>query len=203
MKINQATRITPILAVALVLAAAVALPSTVSAEDESATVTASIGDTISMAVSGNVSLSITPTGAGSISTNSHTVTVTTNNSTGYALTLATSSATRDLVSGVNTISPSSGTFASPATGLAANTWGYRVDGVGEFGAGPSSAVTNQSSSALSWAGVPASGDEDTIKTTSTASTGGDATTFWYGANATTAKPSGNYTQTVVYTATTN
>ena len=167
----------------------------------STVINANIGSTISISTSGTVNLAITPTASGSASSASDTVSVSTNNSLGYNLQLADSDATTNLVNGASTIAASSGTFASPAT-LANNTWGYRVDGAGTFGAGPTSAQTNQSSLSGTWAGVPASGSPATLKSTSTTATA-DTTTVWYGAKADTTKPNGTYTDTVTYTATTN
>lgn len=164
-------------------------------------INAAIGSTISISTSGTVTLNITPTGAGSATSASDTVTVSTNNATGYTLQLADADATVTLTNGGNTIGAATGTFAAPAA-LGVNTWGYRVDSVGTFGAGPTSAQSNAASLSGTWAAVPASGSPATLKTTgSTAS--GDTTTVWYGASANTTKPNGTYTDTVTYTATTN
>jgi len=164
-------------------------------------INAAIGSTISISTGGTVSLSITPTGSGSATSASDTVTVSTNNATGYTLQLADSDATVTLTNGANTIGAATGTFAAPAS-LGVNTWGYRIDGAGTFGAGPTSSQSNVASLSGTWAAVPASGSPVTIKTTgSTAS--GDTTTVWYGASANTTKPNGTYTDTVTYTASTN
>lgn len=127
--------------------------------------------------------------------------VSTNNTAGYRLTLANSDATTNLVSGGNTIAAHTGTQASP-TALATNRWGYRVVNVGGFGATAYSGESNITSSASTWAGVPATGSANTIKTTaSTANL--DLTTVWYAVRATSSQPAGVYTDTVTYTATTN
>lgn len=165
------------------------------------TINANIASTISISTSGTVNLGITPTAAGSASSASDTVSVSTNNGGGYNLQLADTDATTNLVNGSNTIAASSGTFGSP-TALANNTWGYRVDGAGTFGSGPTAAQSNQASLSGTWAGVPASGSPVTLKSTSAAATA-DTTTVWYGAKADTTKPNGTYTDTVTYTATTN
>lgn len=167
----------------------------------STTVNATVGSVISISTSSTVTLGLTPTAGGVVSSASDTVSVSTNNANGYALTLADSDATTNLVSGGNTIAAHTGTQASP-TALANNTWGYRVVNVGGFGASAYSAETNNTSSASTWAGVPATGSPNTIKTTaSTAS--GDTTTVWYGVKANSSKANGTYTDTVTYTATTN
>ncbi len=105
------------------------------------------------------------------------------------------------MSGGNTIAPHAGTQASP-TALANNTWGYRVVNTGGFGATAYSAETNNGSSSSTWAGVPATGSANTLKTTATTASA-DVTTVWYAVKATSAQPSGTYSDVVTYTATTN
>lgn len=170
-------------------------------EDEDTIINANIGSTISITTSGTVNLNVTPTLSGSATSASDTVTVATNNTAGYNLTLEDVDADTDLVNGVNTIDAHTGTQGSPTT-LGNNTWGYRVDGVGGFGAGPTAAESNQANLTGSWAGVPAGGSPATIKNTSSP-TAGDVTAVWYGVKADTGKPDGTYTDTVLYTATAN
>ena len=172
-----------------------------ASDTDNTTITATVGTSISITTSGTVSVTITPSAGGAVSSNSDTVTVNTNNATGYYLELADADASTNLVSGGNNIAAHSGTFASPTT-LGNNTWGYRVDGVGGFGAGPTSAETSNSSSTTIWAGVPASGSATTLKTTAS-SASNDVTTVWYGVKATSGQPNGAYADTVTYTATTN
>lgn len=167
----------------------------------STTVNATVNSVISMSTSTTVSMSLTPTSGGVVSSASDTVSVSTNNAAGYVLTLADADASTNLVSGGNTIAAHTGTQASP-TALANNTWGYRVVNVGGFGASAYNAETNAGSSTSTWAGVPASGSANTIKTTATTASG-DTTTVWYGTKVTSAKANGTYTDTVTYTATTN
>jgi hypothetical protein len=128
------------------------------------------------------------------------VTISTNKANGYNLQLADSDATTTLVSGANTIPAHAGTFAAP-TALATNKWGYAVATAGGFDASYS-AETNSGSSTTKWAGVPASGSPTTLKTTATTATN-DTTTVWYGVKVDTTNPTGTYTDTVTYTATTN
>lgn len=162
------------------------------------TVTATINKTASIATtSGAVAFTINPTSAGSFSSASDTVTAGTNSSTGYQLQI--SAAAPALTSGANTLAASAGTAASPVT-LLKNTWGYRVDGGAGFGAGPTSAQTDQSSLTNNWAGVTSTAT--TIKSTSAASNA-DTTTVWYGAGADFSKPNGAYATTVTYTAIAN
>ena len=170
-------------------------------DSKNTTINANIGSTISInSTSGTVNLAITPTGSGSATSASDTVSVSTNNALGYILQLSSSSAQVTLTNGANTIAASAGTQAAPIT-LANNTWGYRVDGIGGFLSGPTSAQTNQSSLTGLWAGIPASGSPNTIRTTNATATN-ETTVVWYGAKADTSKPNGTYQNTVTYTATT-
>jgi hypothetical protein len=177
-------------------------PAAVLAATASAntTVDAVIASVISISTSGSVTLNITPVSGGSQTSASDTVTVSTNNSAGYALTLADSDATTTLANGGNTITAHAGTQGTP-TALANNTWGYAVATVGGFDASYST-LSNVTSSTSKWAGVPATGAPNTLKTTAVTASG-DTTTVWYSAKADTTKPNGTYTDTVTYTATTN
>jgi hypothetical protein len=165
------------------------------------TINATVATAISMTTSGTVALAVTPTSSGTASSASDAVSVSTNDALGYNLSLATSTATTTLTNGGNTIAGSAGTFAAPAA-LATNTWGYRVDGAGTFGAGPTSAQTNAASLTGTWAAVPASGSPQQLKTTS-ATANNDITTVWYGVKTDLSKASGVYSNTVTYTATGN
>ena len=187
----------------LAIIGVIASPIIASAATQSSntTINATVGSVISVSTGGTVAISLTPTAGGVVSSASDTVTVNTNNATGYTLTLADADATTSLASGGNTISAHTGTQASP-TALASNRWGYRIVNVGGFGASAYSAETNNTSSSSTWAGVPATGAANTIKTTATTASG-DTTTVWYGVKATSAQPSGTYSDTVTYTATTN
>lgn len=188
-------------ALALMLVAVAPIAASAASQNASTTINATVGSVISVSTGSTVSISLTPTAGGVVSSASDTVTVSTNNAAGYTLSLANNDATTTLVSGGNTIAAHTGTQGSP-TALAANTWGYRVVGVGGFGASAYSAESNNGSSSSTWAGVPATGSPNTLKTTaSTAS--GDTTTVWYGVRANSTKVGGTYTDTVTYTATTN
>lgn len=164
-------------------------------------INATVNAVISITSGPTVAIGLTPTSSAVVSSSSDTVSVSTNNTAGYYLTLADGDTNRDLVSGSNTITPHAGTFASP-TVLATGTWGYRVVGAGGFGAGAYSGESNATSSSSTWAGVPASGSPQTLKTTSSTAAN-DVTTVWYGAKVDTTKPTGTYTDTVTYTAVTN
>ncbi len=186
----------------LLLVGVIALPVTVLAatDSDTTTINANLGSTISISSSGTVTLNVTPVSGGSQTSASDTITVSTNNASGYNLTLADSDANTDLVNGGNDIPAHAGTQASPSA-LANNTWGYRVDSIGGFSTG-GAVESNVTTSTITYAGVPASGAPNTIKTTGTTAAG-DTTTVWYAVKADTSNPNGTYSDTVTYTATTN
>ncbi len=186
----------------VLLAGLVSTPLTVFAatDSENTTINANLGSTISITTSGSVALNVTPVSGGSQTSASDTVSVSTNNSAGYTLTLADSDADTDLENGGNSIVAHAGTQASP-TVLANNRWGYRVDSIGGFSTG-GAVESNVTSSTITYAGVPATGAPNTIKTTATTASG-DTTTVWYAVKADTSNPNGTYSDIVTYTATTN
>ncbi len=191
------------LAVLVTSAAIVSLPVfSASAADDTAntTINANIGSAISISSTGTVNINLIPTSAGVVSSGSDTVSVSTNNAAGYDLSLNMTTANRNLVNGATNIVPTAGSLTAPAA-LDNNSWGYRVDGAGGFGAGPTAAETNVANSAHTWAGVPANGATNVIKTTSTTANN-DQTIVWYGVKANSSLPNGTYSGTVVYTATT-
>ncbi|MDB5184447.1 MAG: exported protein of unknown function [Candidatus Saccharibacteria bacterium] len=181
----------------MVLATAIASASTTTT-----TISSTVAGVISLLTSsGTVNVNVTPTASGAQTISSDTVTVSTSDSSGYTLQLAENAASSAMVSGGNSIPGIAGSQASPVA-LTANTWGYRVDGIGGFGAGPTTTQSSIALSAAKFAPVPATASPNTIKTTaSTASN--DTTSVWYSVAASTAQPSGTYTNTVIYTATAN
>jgi hypothetical protein len=188
------------LAVAAVLVSPVIASAAINTTANT-TINATVGSAISMTTSGTVTIGVTPGASAAATSASDTVTVATNSSNGYTLTLADADATTGLTSGGNTITAHAGTWASPTT-LATNKWGYRVDGAGTFGAGPTSAQTNQANLSGTWAGMPATGSAQTLKTTGTTAAA-DVTTVWYGVKVDASQPNGVYSDSVTYTATTN
>lgn len=155
---------------------------------------------ISLTTSGTVTLPLTPSPSGAVTIDKDVVNVTTNSGGGYTLRLESVSGTsNNLVNGGEDIPAISATPGSPAT-LGLNEWGYRIDGALGFGAGPSSAITNQPSSSLTFAGVPLLGSPQNIKITASSAPSGDITNVWYGVRADISKPAGNYSSTVTYTA---
>ena len=200
MKITKKSQI--VLVAVMTLVGVVGLPTMAGAATTSTTINSAISSVISVFTSnGTVAANVTPTGAGAQTIASDTLTVSTNNSLGYTLQIADSDATTTLVSGGNTIPASSGTQASP-TAQSVNTWGYRVDGVGGFGAGPTSGQNSAAIGSSTFAGVPANSSPNTIKTTSSTASN-DTTTVWYGVAANTSQPTGTYSDTITYTATAN
>ena len=194
-----------IIALAGVNIAAVSLPMMASADTQTTNTTVNLvvnpviisyssGPTVTMGA-------ITPDATGKQSTASDTVTADTNDTAGYTVTLKETSATlTGMIAGANTITTGSGTPAAPAA-LANNTWGWRVDSLATFGAGPGGVLSSAAPSALTYAGIPANASPFTIKTT--ASTGSVSTTVWYSARVSSSQPYGTYSTTVTYTLTTN
>ena len=174
-------------------------PFSAIAATQSTNINATVGSTLSMTTTsgGNVNFSLTPGASAVVSSASDTISVSTNSSNGYSLTLSDSDATTTLVSGANTIAAHAGTTASP-TALAANTWGFAVPG-GSFDASYS-AEASSATSTSKWAGMPALASPYTLKSTATTASS-DQTTVWYAAKVDATKPTGTYTDTVVYTAT--
>lgn len=158
-------------------------------------------NTISLGTSGSVALELSPTSTGVYSIEKDEVTVTTTSNSGYELRISSSSATTNsLENGASLIAATNGSSAAPAP-LAVNEWGYRVDGEGEFGVGPTVAAENQLTNTALFAAVPLLGNEDVVKATSTSALSGDTTTIWYGVRADITRPAGTYSATVLYTAT--
>lgn len=159
---------------------------------------------ISLSSGATVSLPLTPTGTGVCTVASSAVTVTTDASTGYTLQVGSSTTANTLNrAGGGTVPSVTGTRAAPVS-LTMNRWGYRVDSIGGFGAGPTTAVTNGAIPARTFAGVPVSSSTaDTIATTTTPASAGANTNVWYGICANTTQPSGTYTLNVTYTAVVN
>ena len=193
----------PVLAGFVLGAIIIFVPITiVSAATASTTISSQVSSVIGLlTTNGTVNINAIPTSGGVQTIASDTVTVSTNDSAGFTLQLAETSGSSNLVSGGDTIAASSGTKASPIAALV-NTWGYRVDGLGGFGAGPTSGASNAAIGGIKFAAVPATGSPDTLKTTSAAASN-VTTTVWYGVAVDITQPSGTYTNSVTYTATAN
>lgn len=201
-RIRKYSRQVKTVSVGIAALAIVASPVVASAATgtDSTTVNALVGSAISITSGPSVNVSLTPGATSVTSSASDAVGVSTNNVGGYTLTLANGDATRALDNGDgSTIAAHAGTHAVP-TALAVNTWGYAIAG-GAFDSSYA-AQLNTVSSTTKWAGVPAAGSGVTLKTTASAATN-DITTVWYGVHASPSLPSGTYSDTVTYTATTN
>lgn len=143
---------------------------------------------------------ITPDTTGKQSTASDTVTANTNDTAGLTIAMASSTAATTMVSGANTIAAIGGTPAAPAA-LTNGTWGWRIDSLSGFGAGPTSTQSNVAPLASTFAAMPASGSGYVIKTT--AATGSTSSTVWFSSRINNAQAIGTYTATVTYTISTN
>lgn len=131
---------------------------------------------LSISTNGDVSIPITPTTDGVLATGSSNVTVTSTDVMGYKLYLRTLNSTN--MDNLGTPLPTSAN-ATPLP-LAVNTWGYNTNASANF--------------------IGASLTDAIIKSVSTPMSSGDTTTITYGLKIDMAKPAGNYTTTVVYTA---
>ncbi|MGI6612238.1 MAG: hypothetical protein ACOX0Z_01520 [Candidatus Nanosyncoccaceae bacterium] len=189
----------------LAVTASLALPITgVLAASNTTTIKGTVSSVITISTGSEIDISVTPVGLESrISSAKDTVIINSNHSTGYNLTIAMNGTNQNLTreGGTETIAPVNGTQTSPAT-LAKNRWGYRVDDVGEFGAGPSVVLSSAEDTTLTFAAIPTTDSPDNIGSSNQPSvSGGDAYDVWYAMNVDTTKPTGTYTGTVIYTAT--
>lgn len=159
--------------------------------------------TITLTSGGTTNVNVAPTTTGKCTVQSDTPSVLTDSSTGYSLTMTTSTTNNAMTGSSGSISASSGTSAAPTT-LAMNTWGYRVDSVAGFGAGPTSAQSSGSVPGVSFAGVPPSNLAGTIVASSSGvANPAVSTTVWYGVCANSSVAAGSYSVVVTYTAVTN
>lgn len=159
---------------------------------------------ITVSSNGTLNINVTPGASTTCTTQSDSVAVTTDSSTGYTLSLNDGATSSNLLgSGANHVSVSSSTQSSPSP-LTTNTWGYRVDSVGGFGAGPTSASSNTAPSATTFAAIPTSSQTaDTLVNAGSPADPAITTTVWYGICADATIPADTYTSTVVYTAVVN
>lgn len=187
----------------IVAAAFLLVPIGVSAETDDTVINATIDSTISISTSGSVAISVMPVTGGAQSSASDTVTVSTNDIDGYTLTLEDADDDTNLINAdSDEIAAHTATEDAPSA-LANNSWGYAVVDApnGSFD-GSYSSFSNQTGHASKWAGVPADGSANVLKSTNDTAAG-DVTTVWYSVKADPSNPNGVYTDTVVYTATVN
>jgi hypothetical protein len=99
-----------------------------------------------------------------------------------------------------TIPATSATQSLPAA-LSTNTWGYRVDSLGSFGSGPTSASSNSAPSGTTFAEIPLSNQTaDTLATSSLPASPAVTTTVWYSTCVDSTTTTGTYTDDIIYTA---
>ena len=156
---------------------------------------------ITLSAPTSVDIAVTPAGGTKMSSKSANVLVATNAATGYKLSLSTQSTNRNLTNGSQTITPIAGTQTAPVA-LSGSAWGYRVNGIGNFGS-TTTVENNVASSAYTWAGIPDHAAPHVIRTTTVANPTAETTTVWYGVSVTGSQQSGIYTATVTYTAINN
>ena len=162
-----------------------------------------VGCSLTISTSSTVNANVTPSSSGICTINNDVVSVFTDDASGYTLTLINSNVSTSLLNGGSSIVSTSGTQASPIA-LTANKWGYRVDSVGSFGAGPTTAQSNISLNSILFAATPSSSSSpDTIATTAVAANPAVDTKVWYGVCADTTINSGTYNSQVTYTAVAN
>lgn len=132
---------------------------------------------LSIATSGNVIIAnITPTTGGVLGTGTSTVTVTSTDVKGFKLYVRSLSSTN--MDNLGSTIPTSANGAPAA--LAVNTWGYNTNG------------------SANYTGMTLT--DVLIKSLTTPASSGNVTTFTYGLKVDLAKPAGNYTTSVIYTA---
>lgn len=159
--------------------------------------------TITLTDTGTPTLTVAPTPTGVCSVQSDTVSVLTDSTTGYSLTMTTSTTNNAMQGASTSLAASSGTSSAPAT-LAVNTWGYRVDGLASFGTGPTTSQSSGSTPSVTFAGVPASNQSSTqVAYSASPANPAQDTKVWYGVCANASIPVDTYSATVVYTAVTN
>ncbi len=185
---------------AFALASLVVAPAVATAATATTVLNSTLGAVITLFTSTTpLTLDVAPDATGKHTTRKDTLTVSTNDSLGYTITLADADANTNMISGANNIAAHAGTWAAPTT-LTANKWGYRIDSAGSFGAGPTTQVDSAAFSALLYAGVPATGSPQQIRTTN-ATASNETTDVWYAVGANTSQPTGTYTDSVTYSCT--
>lgn len=140
----------------------------------------------------------TATGDGNVVEGSLTATVKTNNKTGYIVTIQNKETETAMLNADSDKIPA----GTPAKGTSA--WGYKVSNIATGG-------TNSAAAVDSYVGVPANGTPTTIVNSNgptkvdadNAENNGDTATVEFGASVSTAQAMGEYSSTVVLTASAN
>ncbi|MBR3323678.1 hypothetical protein IKG16_02210 [Candidatus Saccharibacteria bacterium] len=151
------------------------------------------GNYVTITSADTVGLTIDSSPTGSLAFAGDTVNVKTNVSTGYKLYVSATSenmySTDDTDHSKVHFVPTSGTIDSPAE-LDLNSWGFSL----------SAQNVSQPTNSATWVAVPENNYTLIHEENTQTSTAGIDTPIYYGANATTRLPSGDYTTTVIYTA---
>lgn len=158
--------------------------------------------TISIVPAGDLTLNLNPSASGSFGVASANVTISTTNITGYTLTMNTETTDTDLKN--NKIDYTDPTKAdlkitnlsttTAESSFANNKWGYNVSKSGTYIKG----------AANTYVPVPNSGSSEADKEVEVTDAAGSSTyTFNYGVKADLSLPSGDYSNTLVYSATAN
>lgn len=176
--------------VAFLLGSVLMIPGESNAEDVSVL---SNDASLSVALTPEtMNLAVTPTPDGTLASDELAIQVNTDNTTGYALTLAlagSESSLYDPTSG-GEIQSTTAAMRDPNT-LAVNTWGWYPD-----------SLANNTGNLFS--ALPSNSDPYELKKTSTPTSGsGDTTTISFGVKADTTLPAGSYTNAIVISAVTN
>jgi len=208
-RFRQVKRLISVLIFTLVSVCCVQTVSYADTTDSSVYGSGSFGDcdygtcTITLTDTGVPTLTVVPTPTGACSVQSDTVSVLTDSTTGYSLTMTTSTTNNAMQGTTTSLATSSGTSGAPVT-LAVNTWGYRVDGLASFGTGPTTTQSSGSVPSVTFAGVPSSSQSSTqVASSSSPANPAQDTKVWYGVCADSSIPVDTYSATVVYTAVTN
>ena len=139
-----------------------------------------------------MNLAVTPTPDGTLASDELAIQISTDNTTGYALTLAPAGAESSLYDPTSgeEIQSTAATIENPTT-LAVNTWGWYPD-----------SLANNTGNLFS--ALPSNSDPYELKKTSAPTSGsGDTTTISFGVNVDTDLPAGSYTNAIVISAVTN
>ena len=176
--------------VAFLLGSVLMIPGESNAEDVSVL---SNDASLSIALTPEaMNLAVTPTPDGTLASDELAIQVNTDNTTGYALTLAlagSESSLYDPTSG-GEIQSTTAAMRDPNT-LAVNTWGWYPD-----------SLANNTGNLFS--ALPSNSDPYELKKTSSPTSGsGDTTTISFGVNVDTTLPAGSYTNAIVISAVTN
>ncbi|MDR2336786.1 MAG: endo-1,4-beta-xylanase [Candidatus Nomurabacteria bacterium] len=151
------------------------------------------------------SLTVTPSplavSPNKISSSPHMVRVESNNHTGYILTLSTTTTDNSLRHDkLNATIPAIASATPTTVSSTVPAWGYRMDGLGAFGLGPTTVETDVTKSAFTWAAVPTLSNPVVLRSTNIFDTGYvHNSKVFYIISAPKTLPAGFYSTTIMYT----